>query len=86
MRYDASFIGAGNMGLALLLAAAKTGAKLGVCDHHESHLAAPVHEDLGIVGICLSGHGCFMCPEDIREAETLRSLYGTDTIPGEPSA
>lgn len=40
MRYDASFIGAGNMGLALLLAAAKTGAKLGVCDHQESHLAA----------------------------------------------
>ena len=34
MKYDAGFIGAGNMGLALLTAVGKTGAKIGVTDHH----------------------------------------------------
>lgn len=35
MKYDMSFIGAGNMGMALIAAAHKTGKKIAVCDHHE---------------------------------------------------
>lgn len=35
MNYDISFIGAGNMGMALIAAAHKTGKSIAVCDHHE---------------------------------------------------